>query len=265
MSTIILPQGPPVPIATGRGSDQGDHAEMINYTVFDVPTFHTQEKRNEKVVIYCPMAPFTHIDLATSLPPKRKWTTNLKLLDDDNMSLDAIKQRKLESSTVPTATTSKRSSAKPSRHASLEAIADEDDMHSRNAGQPKNPRFILESVDDGDDDELTHPAPKETQTQIKTPNPSRQASVEAIANEDNMRSHNAGQPKNPRLILESVDDDDDNDELTHPAPKKTQTHKKKTHHRAEKKAESCEEENQKDESDDEELSESHTLTHDKLI
>ncbi len=211
------------------------------------------------------MAPFKHIDLDTG-HPKRKRTTNPKLLDDNNMSLEAIKRRKLESSTVPAASTSKSSSAKPNRQASVEAIADEDDMRGRNAGHPKNPRLILESVDDDDDDDdkLTHPAPKKTQTQMKTPNPSRQASVEAIADEDDMR-HNAGQPKNPRLILESVDDNNNDDESTHPAPKKTQTQKKKTHHRDEKKAESCEEENQKDESDDEELSESHTPTQDKLI
>ena len=152
------------------------------------------------------MAPFKHIDLDTG-HPKRKRTTNPKLLDDNNMSLEAIKRRKLESSTVPAASTSKSSSAKPNRQASVEAIADEDDMRGRNAGHPKNPRLILESVDDNNND----------------------------------------------------------DESTHPAPKKTQTQKKKTHHRDEKKAESCEEENQKDESDDEELSESHTPTQDKLI
>jgi len=113
------------------------------------------------------MAPFKHIDLDTG-HPKRKRTTNPKLLDDNNMSLEAIKRRKLESSTVPAASTSKSSSAKPNRQASVEAIADEDDMRGRNAGHPKNPRLILESVDDDDDDDdkLTHPAPKKTQTQI---------------------------------------------------------------------------------------------------
>jgi hypothetical protein len=137
------------------------------------------------------------------------------------MSLDAIKWCKLASSTVPATSTS-------------------------------NP----ETTDD--------PAPKKIQTHNKeTPNPSRRASVEAIADDDDMSdSHrNARRPKNPRFIIESANDE----EPTHPMPKKTPTHKKKTPNHAEKKAESCERENPNEESDDEELSETCTPTCDKLI
>jgi hypothetical protein len=123
------------------------------------------------------MASFKPTDIDADLPAKRKWMTNPKLLDNDNVSLDAIKRRKLESlsSTLPTASTSNLEttlSAQPSRtssstnssqQASVETVADEDDMPRRNAGQPKNPRFILESTDD-DDEDSTHPAPKKTQT-----------------------------------------------------------------------------------------------------
>src|SRR6266540_2328555 len=87
-------------------------------------------------------------------------------------------------------------------------------------------------------------------------NPSRQASVEAIADEDDVVHRNAGQPKNPRFILESTDDNDE--ESTHPASEKTRTHKTKTPNCAENKVESHEGENSEEESDDEELSESHT-------
>ena len=147
---------------------------------FDVSTFHTKKKRNEIVDIYYLMAPFKPTDLDTGLPAKRKRTTNPKLLDNDNMSLDAIKRRKLESLTLLAASTSNlettvsaQSSRNPSRQASVEAIADEDDMPRRNAGPPRNPRFILESTDD-DDKESTHPTPKKTQTH-KTKTPDRAA------------------------------------------------------------------------------------------
>ena len=161
------------------------------------------------------MAP---INLDTSLPAKRKQTTNPKLLDDDNVSLDAIKRCKQELSTLPAT-----SSSNPETMASAQS----------------------------------------SRTSSST-NPSQRASVETVADEDDMPHHNVGQPKNPRFIIESTDDDSD-EESTHPAPMKTQTHKKKTPNCAEKKAESCDKEDPKEESDEEELSESQTLTHDKLI
>ena len=87
--------------------------------------------------------------------------------------------------------------------------------------------------------------------------------LEAVGDEDNGVRRNAGRPKNPRFILESTDDDDE--ESTYPAPEKTRTYKTKTPNRTENNIESCEGGNSKEESDDEELSESCTLTHDKLI
>ena len=120
------------------------------------------------------MASFNPANLATTgLPGKRKGITNPKLLDGNNMSLDAIRQRKLESSSLPAASTSNlettvsaqssraSSSTNPSRQASVEDIADEDDVVHLNVRQPKNSRFILESTDDEDED--THPAPKKTE------------------------------------------------------------------------------------------------------
>ena len=86
--------------------------------------------------------------------------------------------------------------------------------------------------------------------------------MEAIADKDDVVRCNAGPPKNSRFILESTDDG--GVESTHPAPEKTRIHKTKPNH-TENKVESQEEENSEEESDDEELSESHTLTHDKLI
>jgi hypothetical protein len=85
--------------------------------------------------IYYLMAPFKPADLDSSLSAKRKRTINPKLLDDNNMSLDAIKRRKMElsSSTLPSL--------------------------------PKNSRFILESTDDdndNDDEDSTHLAHKKT-------------------------------------------------------------------------------------------------------
>ena len=166
------------------------------------------------------MAPFkpTNLD-TTDLPAKKKRSTNPKLLDNDNMSLDAINRRKLESSTLSAASTSnlKTTSVQSSRASS-------------------------------------------------STNPSQQASVEAVGDEDDGVRRNAGRPKNPRFILESTDDDDE--ESTHPAPEKTRTHKTKTPNHAENKVESREGPaggNSEEESDDEELSESRTLTHDKLI
>jgi hypothetical protein len=104
------------------------------------------------------------------LPAKQRRTTNPKLLDSDNISLDAIKWRKVEASTQSTTGTSKSSSVqlsesgsstKRSRQASVETVADKDDISHRNAGWPKNPNIILESTEDEDDENTTPPkAPK---------------------------------------------------------------------------------------------------------
>jgi len=126
------------------------------------------------------------VDMNIELPPKRKRTTNPKLLDDDNISADAIKRRKLEalkssSSIIPGTSKSlnldSESSRKSSRQASVELVADEDDDTSqRNAGPPKNPRYILKSSEDEDEDDATQPSP--TKTQIPKPKKSNPATRE---------------------------------------------------------------------------------------
>jgi hypothetical protein len=91
------------------------------------------------------MAPYSNPDL----PAKRKCTTNPKLLDDDNVSQDAIKRRKKESEV---ASSSKTNLSRTSTcQASVETVADEDDITCRNAGQPKNRNVIIESTDDEDE------------------------------------------------------------------------------------------------------------------
>jgi len=104
------------------------------------------------------------------LPIKRKRTVNPRLLDDDNMSSDAIKRRRtealksvtqtqigtsqLESSNNVNSTTSSTPQPKPStsQRTSVEEVHDEDDVRVRNAGSPKNPNTILESAEDSEDD-----------------------------------------------------------------------------------------------------------------
>jgi hypothetical protein len=111
------------------------------------------------------MAPNPNIHL----PTKRKSTINPKLLDDNNVSSDAVKRRKVEAlkattqSQISTSATSQSSSRpqssqpttqpKPSsRQASVEAVHDDNDITCHNAGIPRNPSTILESVDDDNDD-----------------------------------------------------------------------------------------------------------------
>jgi len=107
------------------------------------------------------MAPNPNIHL----PTKRKCTINPKLLDDDNVSSDTVKRRKVEAlksttrAQISTSATSQSSSrpqssqpttqSKPSsRQASVEAVHDDNDTTCHNAGIPRNPSTILESVDD---------------------------------------------------------------------------------------------------------------------
>ncbi len=117
------------------------------------------------------------------LPTKRKRTINPKLLDNDNMSSDAVKHQKLEalkfnqtlgplasssqsivattsstdtgahlSSTAPLTAPSASSTSAPSIcQASVEIVDDDDNHFCPNAGTPKNPDTILESVHDNMD------------------------------------------------------------------------------------------------------------------
>ncbi len=100
------------------------------------------------------------LDLSTS---KRKRTINPKLLDDDNVSHDAIKRRKLEAlksglrTQISTSQSSNNTSQKSStsRHASVEAVVDDEINDRHNAGSPKNPNTILELADDDDEIRVT--------------------------------------------------------------------------------------------------------------
>jgi hypothetical protein len=96
------------------------------------------------------------------LPTKRKRTINPKLLDDNNVSTDAFKRRKLAASksvTQPTqssndASSSARVTPSTSQRASVEVVDDDDDAGGHNAGSPKNADTILESVNDEGDDAI---------------------------------------------------------------------------------------------------------------
>jgi len=50
-----------------------------------------------------------------------------------------------------TASSSKEKSSRTLRQASVETVADEDDITCRNAGQPKNRNVIIESTDEEDE------------------------------------------------------------------------------------------------------------------
>lgn len=72
-----------------------------------------------------------------------------------------LKSSNLETiSSAQSLTTSSESSRKSSHQASIKSVPDKDDTLRRNAGLPKNPRFILESSEEEYD---THPPPKKTQ------------------------------------------------------------------------------------------------------
>jgi hypothetical protein len=166
--------------ATGRPRQ---HAEVISYTVLTFDGNYIRKEKNERRE----QLPLMASSVESNLPAKRKRTTNPKLLDDDNMSLDAIKRRKMEtakSSSLTTASTSKSSldtlssgqssktKSRASRQASVEVITDEDDTCS-NAGPPKDPNRILESTDEEDEEEEeTRPvAKKATAQKTKKTNP----------------------------------------------------------------------------------------------
>lgn len=104
---------------------------------------------------------------SSELPP-RKRTLNPKLLDENNLSRDAVKKRKLLADQLQSATASSQANIaeglsqpqKPAqfgkstgRHQpTVEVIRDQDETTCYNAGQPKNSNFILEAADGSDDD-----------------------------------------------------------------------------------------------------------------
>lgn len=154
------------------------------------------------------LSSFRQLSMADNLPAKCKRTLNFKLTSEDNVHEDAVKRRQGMHSSAKTSSTSRFR-----RQASVEAIDDEDNHIRRNAGPPINPNSILEATDDELDEETEalvkrrkrfHPHPKSSAAASRS---SRQASVEAIEDEEDRVSHNAGRPKNPNSILEATDDE----------------------------------------------------------
>jgi len=104
---------------------------------------------------------------SSELPP-RKRTLNPKLLDENNLSRDAVKKRKhladqLQSATAPSQANIAEGLSQPQKPAqfgksigrrqpTVEVIRDQDETTRYNAGQPKNSNFILEAADGSDDD-----------------------------------------------------------------------------------------------------------------
>ena len=97
---------------------------------------------------------------------KWKHTVNPKLLDDDNVSNDAIKCHKLKALKAKSVTqisapqalsNVSHSNSSTSRHASVKAVDDNENIHLPNAGSSKNTNTIIEQ--DGNRGlDLTSPA-----------------------------------------------------------------------------------------------------------
>jgi hypothetical protein len=143
-------------------------AGVINYIV--LMNLHSRwTKGFERADIFHLMAPYSNPDL----PAKRKHTTNPKLLDDDNVSQDAIKRRRMEVSIASTSNLNTASSSNnnlsqtSTRQASVEAVADKDDTTCHNAGPPKNRNIIIESTDEEDE---THSQPTAKKAPTKKDN-----------------------------------------------------------------------------------------------
>jgi len=152
-------------------------------------------------------------------PTKRKRTINPRLLNDNNVSSDAIKRRKLEALKSNLAMGQASSGSSSTQQASVAATSS------------------TNTVED-----LSFPTPS-------VPPSTRQASVEIVDDDEDHLRRNAGAPKNPDTILESVDDDDDMD-FTPLVSRKDQAAKKK---QTEVVEESTEKEPSKKETDNEEL------------
>jgi len=159
-----------------------------------------------------------------NLPNKRKRTLNSKLTSEDNVHEDAVKRRKLvatQSTSVP-----KSIPCTPTRSASVEVVDDEENSQRRNAGRPQDPNAILESVNEGYESLVEPPSKKKTSAPPKkdthhgsakpqgpqipksTQQRTRSASVEVVDDEEIFHRQNAGRPRDPSVILESVDDDE---------------------------------------------------------
>jgi ribosomal protein L35 len=163
------------------------------------------------------------------LPQKRKCIPNAKLISEDNVHEDAVKRRKLIAQPLSTQPTAKPIPHR-SRSASVAAVDDEDDLSRRNAGRPRDPNTIIESIYDDETDKPAERlrskgsastkgkgAAKPHGTNSKSGQQHRRsASVEVVDDEDDISRRNAGRPRDPNTIIESVYDD----ETETPASKK---------------------------------------------
>jgi hypothetical protein len=124
-----------------------------------------------------------------------------------------------------------------SRSASVEVVDDQDNLYHHNAGTPQDPNMILESVyqcetlmERGRRKASATTKGREKHQDLKgKPKPKQQhacsASVEEVDDEDNVPHKNAGRPRDPNTIPESVDDDEYVSPVEH-APKKKVTSRK---------------------------------------
>jgi hypothetical protein len=134
-----------------------------------------------------------------------------------------------------------------SRSASIEVVDDQDNFSRRNAGTPRDPNTLLESVYDDEWETLMERSRNEasasTKGKGKLQDPKansqaksrqqhgRSASVEDVDDQDNFSRRNAGRPRDPNTIIESTDDDEYESPVDH-APKKKATTSKKSSRKA---------------------------------
>ncbi len=176
----------------------------------------------------------------SELPQKRNHTLNAKLISKDNVHQDAIKHRKLMAKSTSSQLT--QLTAKLMLHrscsASVEVVDDQDNLYHHNAGTPRDPNTILESVYDDQWETLMDRGRRKASATTKgkeklqdpkgkpKPKPKQQhacsGSVEEVDDKDNVFHKNAGRPRDPNTILESVDDNDNVSPVEH-APKKKVT------------------------------------------
>jgi len=180
------------------------------------------------------------------LPNKRKRMLNSKITSEDNVHEDAVKRRKLvatQLTSVPKSIPHTRT-----RSASVEVVEDEENSHPRNAGRPQDPNAILESVNEDRYESLVEPpSSKKTSALPKkdahhgsakrlsqgpqipnsTQQRTRSASVEVVEDEENSHRRNAGRPRDPSVILESVNEDESESPVKHNPKRKSSTSTKK--------------------------------------
>jgi len=177
------------------------------------------------------------------LPQKRKRTLNSKLTSEDNVHQDAVKHRKLMAQSTSSQLTQPKAKLIPhrSRSASVEVVDDQDNLYRHNAGTPRDPDTLLESVYDDEWETLMERSRNEASASTKgkgklqdpkANSKSRKqrghsASVEDVDDQDNFSRRNAGRPRDPNTIIESTDDDEYESPVDH-APKKKATTSRKS-------------------------------------